>query len=69
MIYTCRCTDGQAKGKEFEDYGPTVAVQIPYRGQVLKYHLVSVLDRWCIYRFRGPSDQENPLSLLPLSTL
>jgi hypothetical protein len=68
MIYTCRCTDGPAKGEEFQDYGPSVVVEVPYRGQILRYYLISVLDRWCIYRFRGPSDREHPSPFFPLST-
>ena len=66
MIYTCRCTDGPAKGKEFQDYGPTVAVEIPHRGQVLKYQLVSVLDSGCAYRFRGLSDEGDRSTFFPL---
>jgi hypothetical protein len=66
MTYTCRCTDGPAKGKEFQDYGPNVAVEIPYGGHVLKYRLFSVVDRGCVYRFRGLSDQGDSLSYFPL---
>jgi hypothetical protein len=65
MTYTGKCADGPGKGKEFEDSGPTVAVDIPYRGQVLKYHLVSVLDHECTYRFCGLSDERDPLSFFP----
>ena len=60
MTYTCRCADGPARGKEFRDYGPSVVVEIPHEGRVLKYHLVSVLDRGCFYRFCGLSDKEEP---------
>jgi hypothetical protein len=65
MIYTCRCTDGPAEGKEFQDYGPSVAVEIPYKGQVLKYKLVSVLDRGCAYCFRGLSNNGELSSFFP----
>lgn len=54
--YTCRCTDGPAKGKKFQDYGPSVIADIPHNGRLLKYQLVSVLDRGCNYRFHGLSE-------------
>ena len=66
MIYTCQCADGPAKGKEFQDYGPSVAVEIPYRGRVLKYHLFSVMERGCVYRFRGLSEEGDPSAFFPL---
>jgi hypothetical protein len=62
MIYTCRCTDGPARGQEFEEYGPPVAVKIPCKGSALNYRLVSVLDRGCVYRFCDPADEWDPLS-------
>ena len=61
MIYTRRSTDGPAKGNEFQDYGLPVAIEIPYSGQVLKYHLVSTPDCGCIYRLCGLSDEGGPL--------
>ena len=66
MTYICRCTDGPVKGKEFQDYGPSVTVEIPHDGHVLKYDLVSVLDRGCVYSFRGLSNKGNPSSFFPL---
>lgn len=67
MLYTCRCMDGPVAGKEFQDYGPTVAVQIPFRGQFLKYQLVAVVDRGCMYCFRGLSEEGDRSRFFPFS--
>ena len=56
MIYTCICTDGPAKGKEFQDYSPTIIAEVPHKGQILKYRLISVMENGCAYRFHGPSE-------------
>ena len=66
MTYICRCTDGPAKGKEFQDYGPPIIAEIPHKGQLLKYQLVSVLDSGCAYRFHGLSEERKPSSACPL---
>ena len=65
MTYMCRCTDGPAKGKEFQDYEPAVIAEIPYKGQLLKYQLVSVLNRGCVYRFRDSSDEGDHSTFFP----